>query len=265
MKPAALLRERLARHDLITGAIASFHLWPDLVRLCRDAGLDYLIADMEHGSFSLELIAQVCTTGRHLDFPVLVRPPANDFDTIRLVLDQGPVGLLVAYIQDPQELDIVRDALYLPPRGRRRPGGIGNFWVPDYQYASWKREVEDRILVLPQIETRRGVRNAAAIAAHEITTALAIGPYDLSADLGICGQMDDALLAEALVSIRAAGRAAGKETWMIGGDPPQLARDGWRFLCIGEPTFVLQGALKDRLAQTQKAAADNSPEMFRPE
>jgi 2-keto-3-deoxy-L-rhamnonate aldolase RhmA len=254
MKPAVLLRERLARHDLITGVIASFHLWPDLVRICRDAGLDYLIVDMEHGSFSLELIAQVCTTGRHLDFPVLVRPHANDFDTIRLVLDQGPVGLLVAYIQDPSELDVVRDAVYMPPRGRRRPGGVGNFWVPDYHYATWKREVEDQFLVLPQIETQRGVQNVAAIAAHEITTALAIGPYDLSADLGICGEMDHALLTSTLDTIRAAGRAAGKETWMIGGDSPLLARNGWRFLCLGEPTFVLQGALKDRLVQTQKAA-----------
>lgn len=258
MQPAVRIRERLARRDLITGVIASFHLWPDLVPLCRDAGLDYLIVDMEHGSFSWELIAQVCTTGRQIDFPVLVRPPANDFDTVRLVLDQGPVGLLVAYVQDAKELDAVRDAIYLPPRGRRRPGGVGNFWVSDYRYETWKREVEERFLVLPQIETRRGLDNAAAIAAHEITTALAIGPYDLSADLGICGQMDHVRLSEALENIRAAARGVGKETWMITGDPSGLAREGWRFLCIGEPTFVLLGALKDRLAQVKSAAESNS-------
>lgn len=255
MQPALELRQRLARHDLITGVIASFHLWPDLVPVCRDAGLDYLIADMEHGSFSLELIAQVCTTGRQLNFPILVRPPANDFDTVRLVLDQGPVGLLVAYVQEAAELDTVRDAIYLPPRGRRRPGGVGNFWVPDYQYATWKQEVEDRLIVLPQIETRRGLENAAAIAAHEITTALAIGPYDLSADLGVCGRMDDPLLKGALDRIRAAGSAAGKETWMIGGDATRLAQDGWRFMCVGEPTFVLQAALKDRVNQARQASA----------
>ena len=77
---------------------------------CRDAGLDYLIVDMEHGSFSLELIAQVCTTGRHLEFPVLVRPHANDFDTIRLVLDQGPVSVLrqvaIAIGNSVREIDI---------------------------------------------------------------------------------------------------------------------------------------------------------------
>jgi 2-keto-3-deoxy-L-rhamnonate aldolase RhmA len=254
MLPALRLRERLARHELITGVIASFHLWPDLVPLCRDAGLDYLIVDMEHGSFSLELIAQVCTTGRQLEFPIFVRPPANDFDTVRLVLDQGPVGLLIAYVQDASELDIVRDAIYMPPRGRRRPGGVGNFWVPDYYYPTWKREVEDRLIVLPQIETRRGLENVAAIAAHEITTALAIGPYDLSADLGVCAQMDHPTLKEALDRIRAAGRAAGKETWMIGGDGAKLARDGWRFMCIGEPTFVLQAALKERLALARQSA-----------
>lgn len=251
MQPALQLREKINRRELVTGVIASFHLWPDLAPLCRDAGLDYLLVDMEHGTFSLELVAQVCTIGRQIDFPILVRPAAKDFDTLRLIMDTGPVGFLIAYVQDASELDTVLDAVYLPPRGRRRPGGVGNHWVPDYHYATWKREVEDRFLVLPQIETRRGVENVAAIASHEITTAMAIGPYDLSADLGVCGEMDHPRLLEALDLVRAAGRQHGKETWMIGGDGAKLARAGWRFLCIGEPTFVLQAALKDRVAHAR--------------
>src|SRR5262249_24892909 len=105
-------------------------------------------------------------------------------------------------------------------------------------------------IILPQIETRHALENAAAIAAHEITTALAVGPYDLSAELGVCGRMDDPLLKRALETIQGAARSAGKEGWMIG-DRAQLVREGWRFICLGEPTWILEEALRQKVREAQ--------------
>ena len=42
----------------------------------------------------------------------------------------------------------------------------------------------------------------------------------------------------ALAQIRAAGRSAGKNMWMIG-NGPALTQQGYTFLCIGEPSAVL--------------------------
>ncbi len=61
----------------------------------------------------------------------------------------------------------------------------------------------------------------------EITTVLAVGPYDLSAELGICRKMQDPALRSALVKIQAAAKAAGKPSWMIGTNGATLVRDGW--------------------------------------
>ena len=137
--------------------------------------------------------------------------------------------------------------------GRRRPGGLGNRWNDGFSAQAWRHDFEDHFIVLPQIETRRGLENAAGISAHELTTALAIGPYDLSAELGVCGDMDAPVLREALQSLRATADSTGKSTWMIGNDAAQLARDGWRFICIGEPTWILMSALRDKVAQARGA------------
>jgi 4-hydroxy-2-oxoheptanedioate aldolase len=252
MQPAKRLRDKISRGELTTGILAIHHLWPELVEVCQRAGLDYLIVDMEHGPFSPETAAAVCAVGRQVDFPVLLRPRANDYANIRHAIDLGPVGFLLACVESAEDLDVVRDAIYLPPRGRRRPGGLGNRWVQDSFAGTWKREVEDRFIVLPQIETRLGLRNLAAVAGHEVTTALAVGPYDLSAELGVCGKMDDPALKAALETIRAAAQAAGKPAWMIG-DGAQLARDGWRFLCLGEPTWLLEEALRAKAAAAAAA------------
>ena len=253
MNIARKLKQKIANGELTTGLLATDHLWTDLVEISSRSGLDYLIVDMEHGSASTDLVADVCAAGRRAEFPVLVRPRSNDYATIRLAADLGPCGFLLACVESAAELDVVRDGIYLPPRGRRRPGGLGNRWVSGFSAQTWREEFEDDFIVLPQIETRCGLENAVGIAAHELTTAMAIGPYDLSAELGVCGDMDSPVLREALASIRTVGAAAGKATWMIGSNTAQLTRDGWRFICIGEPTWILMSALRDKVAQAREA------------
>lgn len=251
MLPAKRLRERLARRELTTGILATQHLWPDLVEVCQRAGLDYMIIDGEHGVASPELIAECCAIGRHLNFPVLLRPQNNGYATLRLSMDLGPCGFLLACVDSAAQLDEIARAVQMPPRGERRPGGAGNRWVPNFQYEAWRSEVEDHFIVLPQIETRVGLANVTEIAQHPLTTALAIGPYDLSAELCVCGIMDAPELKTAISTCRNAATSSQKDMWMIG-NGPQLAAEGFTFLCIGEPTWVLEAALKQTVQSTRE-------------
>uniref|UniRef100_A0A7C4QWH3 HpcH/HpaI aldolase/citrate lyase domain-containing protein n=1 Tax=Schlesneria paludicola TaxID=360056 RepID=A0A7C4QWH3_9PLAN len=253
MQPAQMLQGKVARGEAAVGLLVTDHLWIDLIEIAAKAGLDYLIIDMEHGAASTDLVADVCRVGRQIGFPILLRPRSNDYAALRHAIDLGPCGFLLACVESAAELDVVRDAIYVPPRGRRRPGGPGNRWVPGFGADDWRRTVEDHFLVWPQIETRRGLSQREAIARHELTTALAVGPYDLSAELGCCGDFQAPELQAALRQILEAARMAGKPGWMIGSDAAGLARDGWNFVCLGEPSWILQAALRERVAQTQAA------------
>ena len=256
MQPAKALRERAYSRQLTLGLLAIDHVWTDLVELSIRGGFDYLIVCMEHGAADAELVAEVCATGRRLNFPILVRPRANDYNSIRLAVDLGPCGFLLACVESPDDLDVVRDALYVPPRGRRRPGGMGNRWVPDYLAATWQSAFECDFVVLPQIETRRGLDNVDGIARHELTTAVAVGPDDLSGELGVGGQLSSPVLKQALSTVRAAAERADKPAWMIGADVAGMVREGWRFLCAGEPSWMLVGAMRAQVEAARNAAAN---------
>ena len=245
MKSAQILREKIANEDRITtGMLCTFHFWPGMIEMAMKAGLDYVIIDLEHLTYDAQMVAEACAIGRREDFPVLIRPPAAEYTPVRLAMDLGPCGMLVPMVETLETMQTIQDAVYMRPRGKRRPGGMGNYWVQDYNYETWKREVEDDFIILPQIESRLGLSNVKDIAAHALTTAIAVGPYDLSADLGNCYNPDAPAQLEALKAIRDAGRAAGKAMWMIG-DGPKLAREGYRFLCISEPTMLLQAKLTE--------------------
>ncbi|MCE9591761.1 MAG: hypothetical protein K8S99_14700 [Planctomycetes bacterium] len=263
MKPARILREKINSGKIVTGAMATFHFWPGLVEITRAAGMDYLIIDLEHLAHPMAEVAIACDIGRMIDFPVLIRPPAAEMVPLRLAMDAGPCGMLVPYVEGPETMNVIRDAVLMKPRGKRRPGGPGNRWVPDYNYPTWVREVEDDFIILPQIESKLGLANADKVAADPLTTAIAIGPYDLSADLGVCWDPSAPLLTEAMAKIKAAGKAAGKNMWMIG-DPAKLVAAGFTFLCVSETTMAMEGAMKGAVEAARAGGAQGDVKDTRP-
>ena len=250
MHAAANFIDRIRTERPTVGLLAMDHVWPRLIELCQQAGLDYIILDREHGPHSDQLIAECCQIGRLIGFPVLVRTISSDYDQVRRAIDMGPVGIMLPAIERTEQLDEAREALWLPPRGRRRPGGWGNHGLPDVRYDTWRSHVEDHLVVLPQIETQLGLAQVEALAAHELTTAIAVGTYDLSLELGCGSGLDDAELQAALGRIRAAGRAVGKNMWMIG-DGPTLRGLGYTLICVGDPSGIL-GARLAQIALTTK-------------
>jgi len=251
MHPAIQLKEKLTQSEPVLGILVIDHLWLELVEIAISAGLDYLIIDTEHQSRNGEFVAEVCRLGRMANFPILLRPQRTDTESIGIAMDLGPCGLLLPMIESAEQLGGVRDGIFMPPRGKRRPGGAGNRWVKEFNYKGFKTQVEDHVIIMPQIEGLRGLENAVAIAEHEITTALAVGPFDLSAQLGVCGDFSNEKLQEALGQIRQAARQAGKPPWMIG-DAETLVRQGYQFICIGEPTAILEATLKNKVSQVNQ-------------
>ncbi|MCB8958746.1 MAG: hypothetical protein H6651_00400 [Ardenticatenales bacterium] len=249
MKAAQNLMAKVNRGDVVTGLLVMNHVWLELIEISRNAGLDYLILDMEHGSPNVDMVVEMCAIGRMLDFPVLIRPVDHEMSTIRKAIDMGPCGFLLPTVQSAADLDKVRDAIYMPPRGQRRPGSRGNAWVSGLHLEAWQRQVEDHFIILPQIETQRGLDNRAEIAGHEITTAMAHGPYDLSYDLGVGGAMSGPEVSAANKQIQAAAHAAGKKMWVIG-DGPALRAQGYTFICLGAPMGILGNALKGMVSRT---------------
>jgi 4-hydroxy-2-oxoheptanedioate aldolase len=252
MQSAALLREKLERGDVVVGVLITNHLWLDLIECCVEAKLDYAIIDSEHFDHGSANIADACALGRLLNFPILVRPPWSDATTLRLALDLGPCGLLVPMVETADKLDSIAHAIHLPPRGERRPGGRSNRWLSKFDYESF-RSLEEQLIIVPQIESALGLRNAGEIAQHSLTTAVGIGPFDLSARLGVCGSLDSTEVQNANARICQAAKAANKATWSIG-DCKNLVRAGIRFVCVGDPTHLLQSCMKDLAASIRRGA-----------
>ena len=176
------VRAKLAAGDTVVGALATDTCDEPLLLILREAGYDFLMLDCEHGAFGWERVANLCRIGRLIELPIVVRCMAT-YEIIRRHLDMGAAGIITPMTERPEQLSALRDACFLPPQGRRGPGGPGNEHVPDFSRQSWQA-TESSLVLLPQIETRRAMDNLDLFAEEWLTGAM-LGPYDLMMDLGL--------------------------------------------------------------------------------
>jgi 2-keto-3-deoxy-L-rhamnonate aldolase RhmA len=255
---ASDLKNKLARGHQSLGVMMTFDFWPGYLEAFQKIGLDYVMIDCEHGAATLREVEELCRTARLCGLPALLRPEAADYPLIRKYADMGPAGFILPWVESQEQLDIARNAIFQPPRGRRGWGG------PVIQAASGIDragidEYEKSLMIVAQIETPLGVERAEKIAACEWVDALMMGPYDLSVNLGTVPEVNTPKQIALTKQVIAAARKAGKPCGTVVADPAvarQWFRDGMSFILYGEVSFLLQSALRAAIEAVRGPAGD---------
>jgi 2-keto-3-deoxy-L-rhamnonate aldolase RhmA len=185
--------------------------------LARASGYDWLFIDTEHGAFSVQEATQICLAALPLGVTPIVRVCADALDEGTRALDNGAQGIVVPHVDTPAQAMRVANAFRFPPEGHRSWGG------PPYAYGLRapaaevaQAEINREVLVVAMIETAEAVGNVEAIAAVAGIDALLIGTSDLSADMGISGQIGHARVQEAYRKVAEACARHGKVLGMGG-------------------------------------------------
>src|SRR5690348_17893295 len=111
----------------------------------------------------------------------LVRVARNGAAEIGTALDAGAVGVIVPLVETAEEARQAVDAARYPPQGNRSGGGVR----PLMDFKRYVPAANEHVLVAVMIETKRGVANAAAIAATPGVDMVFIGTGDLALSLGV--------------------------------------------------------------------------------
>jgi 2-keto-3-deoxy-L-rhamnonate aldolase RhmA len=226
-------------HHLRTGAAAM---------LAAASGHVWLFIDMEHGAISVHDAAQLCLAALPTGITPIVRIAAGALDEGTRALDNGALGVIVPHVDTVERAREIARAFRYPPLGSRSWGGPPAAY--GYQppgNAEAQVALNDAVLVVAMIESPQAVGNADAIAAVEGIDALLIGTSDLTAELGISGQIGHARVAEAYEKVGAACRAHGKALGMGGvydkDNASRYIKGGARMILSGsDHNYILAGA-----------------------
>ena len=216
--------------------------------MAKAAGYDWLFIDMEHGAFSVHDATQLCLAALPSGVTPIVRVCTDALDEGTRALDNGAQGVVVPHVDTAAQAKRVAEAFRFPPRGRRSWGGpVASYGFEAPDAATAQEEIDHEILVIAMIETAEAVANADAIAAVPGIDVLLTGTSDLTADMGISGQIGHPRVQEAYGRLAEACRAHGKHLGLGGVYDEVYARQyigmGARFVLGGnDQGLMLAGA-----------------------
>ena len=231
--------QRLQRGEVSLG-FGVHHLRGSAVGMIAAAtGYDWLFIDMEHGATSVQEATQIAIAALGQGITPIVRCCKDALFEGTRALDNGAMGVVVPHVDTVEEARAVASAYRFPPLGTRSWGGppfAYNFRPPSVAEA--QAELNREILITCMIETPEAVENAAAIAAVPGIDALMIGTSDLTASMGIPGQIGHERVQAAYATVAAACRSAGKVLGMGG-----VYDETWASAYIGlGARFILAGS-----------------------
>lgn len=193
------LKDRLKRNELTIGSWITLG-YPAIGEIMASSGFDWLTIDMEHSAITLHEAQQLIQVIELAGCVPLVRVGDNDPIIIKRVMDAGAHGVIVPQVNSQAEALATVQAVKYPPQGIR---GVGLARAQGYgmEFERYKEWNEQESIVIVQIENIQAVNNLEAILSVEGIDGFIVGPYDLSASLGIPGQFDHPAFLKAMEKI----------------------------------------------------------------
>jgi kynurenine formamidase/2-keto-3-deoxy-L-rhamnonate aldolase RhmA len=159
---------------------------PALVEISGGAKPDAVVIDAQHGLWDRQTLEHAVGIIGH-QTPVLVRTADSTPTAVSQALDSGAEGVIVPLIETDVEAAQAVAAARFPPQGSRSGGGVRPLM---HDFPAYCASANERTVVGVMIETQRGVRNAAAIAATPGIDFVLIGTGDLALSIGCFPQVD---------------------------------------------------------------------------
>src|SRR6202012_1467871 len=105
---------------------------------------------------------------------------------------------VIPHVDTPAQAKHIGDAFHYPPLGHRSWGGPPAIYGYDAPSTAEAQEsITSEVLTIVMVESAESIRNVDSIAAVEGIDVLFIGTSDLTADLGISGQLGHPKVIEA--------------------------------------------------------------------
>lgn len=164
---------------------------PVVAEIMSAAGFDFLVVDAEHSAVDFkdcQQLFQAIKAGNPECKP-MVRMPGNAYRDTKRYLDAGAAGVIAPLINSKEEAELLVRSVKYPPFGERGVG-YGRSHGYGFGFDEYMKTANEETFVCVQMEHVHAVENIDEIFSVKGIDAAFIGPYDLTASMGITAQFD---------------------------------------------------------------------------
>lgn len=228
---------------------------PAIAEIMAHSGFDYLCVDVEHSGVDLQTTEHLFRAIRasNPDCEPFVRLHGVDYAFVKRYLDAGARGVVAPLVKTKNEVEELINAVKYPPLGQR---GVGFCRANQYGFRLEDEfsNANDNTTVILQIEHIEAVQNIDSMLSVPGVDAVFIGPYDLTASMGITAQFDNKEFLQAKNKVLAACKKHGIAAGVHIVQPDvkaleQAINEGYRFLAYSLDITILTHHLKQAVPE----------------
>ncbi|MEI7492871.1 MAG: aldolase/citrate lyase family protein [Bacteroidota bacterium] len=202
------LKRKLKNLDLTIGTWLTIPN-QSVVEVLSTGGFDWITIDLEHSAIDKMELQNLIGHIQGNNLEALVRVHKNDEVVIKHSLDAGANGIIVPMIKNSEDAQNAVNFAKYPPSGQR---GVGLFRAQNYgigfeEYVDW---LNNDLIIIAQIEHIEAVNNLNEILNVKGIDGILVGPYDLSASMGIPGEFENIKVVESIKEIEEITISSGK-------------------------------------------------------
>jgi 4-hydroxy-2-oxoheptanedioate aldolase len=178
------IKRRLAAGETLIGAVINV-MHPTIVELCCGGGADFIFLDFEHGLRDYSDLQNGLVTAELCGVPALVRIGERSENLVARVLDGGAAGILFPHVSTAEETARLVSWCRYKPLGVRGSGITRGFLRHQGNEYDRRQKASQDVVCIMIVEDLAGAANLREILAVDGVTGIAIGPGDLSMELGV--------------------------------------------------------------------------------
>ena len=184
---------------------------PQVYEMVSLQGFDGIWLDLEHHPTSVESAATLVRAARVGTSDVMVRPAKGEFMRIGRILELGAQGIMYPRCSSADEArQVVQWSKFAPLGQRGIDGANADMPYCSMPIADYIQKANDETFLVIQLEDPSAVAQADEIAAVPGVDVIFFGPGDFSILAGVPGQLEHPRVQEAMQTVAAAAKKAGK-------------------------------------------------------
>lgn len=249
------LKEKLAEGKIVFGSWSMIPS-PMVANVMAESGIDFLIADMEHGPISLETLENMIYATEAGGSTLIARLPNSTDEEILKVLEVGTQSIMMSHVKNLETAQRFEKATQYPPSGSR---GLSPFTrnhkYSDYQISQKMIEANSNIFTGVLVEGAEGLSALEEISCLDNLDMIYFGIYDLAASMGIPSELDNPKLLEKLKKSVEIVKANGKVAGTVATSLKRIGfykKIGFNFIAYKNDTSLLMESISAGISEFNK-------------
>ena len=249
------LKEKIAEGKTVFGSWAMIPS-PMVANVMAESGIDFLIADLEHGPISLETLENMIYATEAGGSTLIARLPNSTDEEILKVLEVGTQSIMMSHVKNLETALRFGRATQYPPSGSR---GLSPFTrnhkYSDDQISKKMIEANANIFTGVLVEGAEGLDALEEISNLENLDMIYFGIYDLASSMGIPGELDNHKLVEKLKKSVEIVKSNGKVAGTVATNLQRIGfykEIGFNFIAYKNDTSLLMQSISAGVSEFKK-------------